>query len=87
MGLGPRWQQPLERGCRFDGWTEHFKPNEWFTAITAAGLDIAWYIHRQRDPDEPLPGDLVEIFVNKRMLQREYDRAIEAGAAEPEPVS
>jgi radical SAM family uncharacterized protein len=76
-----------ERGCRFDGWTEHFKPNEWFTAINAAGLDIAWYIHRQRDPEEPLPWDLVDIFVNKRMLQREYDRAIEAGAAEPEPVS
>ena len=40
-------------------------------------------IHRQRDPDEPLPWDLVDIFVGKRMLKREYQRALADAAAEP----
>ncbi len=65
-----------ERGCRFDGWTEHFDPARWRGAIEAAGLDVDAYIHRQRDPDEPLPWDLVDIFVSKRLLQREYARAL-----------
>ena len=74
-----------ERGCRFDGWTEHFKPASWFEAIDAAGLDLSWYIHRQRSVEEPLPWDIVDIFVTKRMLQREYARAIEAGTSGPAP--
>jgi len=72
-----------ERGCRFDGWMEHLEPERWYQAIEAAGLDLDWYIHRQRDPDEPLPWDLVDIFVSKRMLQREYQRALADAATEP----
>ena len=72
-----------ERGCRFDGWSEHLVPARWYEAIEAAGLDLDWYIHRQRDPDEPLPWDLVDIFVSKRMLKREYQRALADAAKEP----
>ena len=67
-----------ENGCRFDGWSEHFKPDAWLDAIETAGLDLDEYIHRQRDLDEFLPWDHVKIYVEKRLLQREYRRALEA---------
>ncbi len=71
-----------ESGCRFDGWSEHFKPDAWFDAIKDAGLDLGEYVHRQRDLDEFLPWDHVKIFVEKRLLQREYQRALEAAGAD-----
>ena len=70
-----------DRGCRFDGWTEHFRPGAWFAAVADAGVDLDEVIYRHRDPDEPLPWDHIGIHVSKRMLQREYARAL--AAAEP----
>ncbi len=67
-----------ERGNRFDGWLEHFKPAVWFEAIADAGIDLDDMIYRRRDPAEPLPWDHISIHVSKRMLQREYARALEA---------
>ena len=70
-----------DRGCRFDGWMEHFEPEAWFAAVADAGVDLGEMIYRHRDPDEPLPWDHIGIHVSKRMLQREYARAL--AAAEP----
>lgn len=67
-----------ERGCRFDGWLEHFRHDVWFEAIADVGIDLDDVIYRHRDPDEPLPWDHISIHVSKRMLQREYERALEA---------
>ena len=70
-----------DRGCRFDGWMEHFEPEAWFAAVADAEVDLDEMIYRHRDPDEALPWDHIGIHVSKRMLQREYARAL--AAAEP----
>ena len=74
-----------DRGCRFDGWMEHFEPEAWFAAVADAGVDLDELIYRHRDPDEPLPWDHIGIHVSKRLLQREYARAL--AAAEPAEAS
>ena len=74
-----------DRGCRFDGWMEHFKTEAWFAAVADAGVDLDELIYRHRDPDEALPWDHIGIHVSKRMLQREYARAL--AAAEPAEAS
>ena len=76
-----------QKGSRFDGWSEHFRPDAWYAAIREAGIDIDFYIHRQRPLDEVLPWDHIEIFVRRRLLEREYERAMVAAREEPLPAA
>ena len=36
-----------ELGCRFDGWTEHFRPELWEQAFEETGVDPAFYSYRE----------------------------------------
>ncbi len=76
-----------KKGSRFDGWSEHFRPDAWYAAIREAGIDIDFYIHRQRPLDEVLPWDHIEIFVRRRLLEREYERSMAAAREEPLPAA
>ena len=76
--VGRAIRRAWEKGCRFDGWSEHFKPDAWFQAIQDAGLDLDFYIHRHRGLDEFLPWDHIQIYVPKGLLRREYLRGLEA---------
>jgi len=60
---------------------EQFKAEAWVASVTDAEVDLDEMIYRHRDPDEALPWDHIGIHVSKRMLQREYARAL--AAAEP----
>ena len=68
----------FERGCRFDSWAEHFKPDEWAEAFTANGLTMDEYAYRERDLDEPLPWETVDVLTTVAYLKREWKRAMEA---------
>ena len=72
-----------EQGARFDGWSEFFRPDLWFQSIDEAGLDLGFFIYRQRELDEFLPWDHIEIFVQRSMLQREFERALAAASEAP----
>lgn len=67
-----------EKGCRFDSWSEHFKPQAWREAFEEEGLTVEEYAQRFREPEEPLPWDHVDVVVTKSFLQREYKKAMEA---------
>ncbi len=67
-----------ERGCRFDSWAEHFKPDAWAEAFAANGLTMDEYAYRERDLDEPLPWETVDALVTVGYLKREWNRAREA---------
>lgn len=67
-----------ERGCRFDSWAEHFKPDAWAEAFEANGLTMDEYAYRERDLDEPLPWETVDALVTVGYLKREWNRAKEA---------
>lgn len=67
-----------KKGCRFDSWSEHFKPQAWREAFEEEGLTVEEYARRFRELEEPLPWDHVDVVVTKSFLQREYKKAMEA---------
>ena len=67
-----------ERGCRFDSWAEHFKPNAWAEAFEANGRTMDEYAHRERSIDEPLPWETIDALVTSAYLKREWGKAQEA---------
>ena len=62
-------------GCVFDAWNEYFHYDKWLEAFDKNGLSIAFYNERERDIDEILPWDFIDIGVTKAFLKREWERA------------
>ena len=73
--LGAVLAEAVQRGCRFDGWRDHFRWDLWQEAFAAAGLDPAWYL-RQRKTSETLPWDHIDPGVSKDFLLRERQNAL-----------
>ena len=66
-----------QRGCRLDGWSEHFDFHRWQEAFVAADVDPYFYSHRERGWEEVLPWDHIDTGVNKEFLLEEWTRALE----------
>lgn len=64
------------KGARFDSWDEHFKLDVWDESFAELGIDPACYSSRERELDEALPWDHVDILVTKDYLKREYNNAL-----------
>ncbi len=63
-------------GSKFDAWTEQLKYENWLRAFAEAGLDPAFYAHRQRSLDELLPWSHIDVGVTTAFLKREYQRTL-----------
>jgi radical SAM family uncharacterized protein/radical SAM-linked protein len=75
--LGEVLLKAHERGCTFDGWTEHLKWHEWGEAFAASGFDPALYASRERRPSEGLPWGHLHCGVDDEFLKAEGERAKE----------
>jgi radical SAM family uncharacterized protein/radical SAM-linked protein len=64
------------RGCRFDGWTDHFDYVTWRESCDAESIDIDSLVSRARHPDDPLPWDHIDVGVSKRFLRQEWQNAL-----------
>lgn len=73
-------EEAARLGCRFDGWTEQLRRDLWQEAFKRASIDVAFYLHREKEKDEPLPWDHIDVGVRKDFLWREWQQAL---AAEP----
>ena len=62
-------------GCKFDGWTEYFKPQLWEQAFAETGTDLDFYAYRERDYEEILPWDFIHIGVTRKFMEREWEKA------------
>ena len=62
-------------GCKFDGWTEYFKPQLWEQAFAETGTDLDFYAYRERDYEEILPWDIIDPLINREFLIRENEKA------------
>lgn len=62
-------------GCRFDGWSDRFNFRVWENAFSEAGMDVPFYVNRERDLMEPLPWDHIDMKVNKSFLREEWQAA------------
>ncbi len=66
-----------KKGCKFDGWDEHFSYEKWLEAFRDCGIDPEFYAYRKIDHSEILPWDHIDIGVRKEYLMKEHDRAYE----------
>ena len=62
-------------GCLFDSWTEWFDNSKWMEAFEKNDIDLTFYTTRERDMDEILPWDFIDIGVTKRFLASEWEKA------------
>ncbi len=65
-----------ENGCRFDGWAELFDYDKWIESFKQADIDPEFYAVRQRDYDEILPWDFIDVGVTKEYLIKENEKAM-----------
>jgi radical SAM family uncharacterized protein/radical SAM-linked protein len=63
-------------GVRLDGWSEHFRLEDWQQAADQCGIKMESYL-RARTLDEPLPWDHLDCGVDREFLQQEWQRAME----------
>jgi radical SAM family uncharacterized protein len=61
-----------ELGTKFDAWQEYHNHAAWMQAFGEAGLDVAFYTHRERSTDEHLPWDHIDAAVKKKFLIEDY---------------
>jgi radical SAM family uncharacterized protein len=65
-----------EKGCKFDGWGECFKYNTWIESFEELGVNTDFYAARERQLEEVLPWDFIDVGVEKSFLIREYKQAL-----------
>ena len=63
------------KGCKFDGWAEHLKPDMWEESFRENGIDPYFYNARRREYDEILPWDHMDYGVTKKFLVNESVKA------------
>lgn len=62
------------KGCRFDAWREHLRFDLWMEAVEELGYDVEFAL-RERDVDERLPWDHLDVLVDKDWLAADWARA------------
>lgn len=73
--LGAVIKRAWERGCKFDGWDEMYRYDEWVKAFEDVGADIDFYAHRPMAYDETAPWDHLDYMIDKNFFARENKRA------------
>ena len=64
-----------ELGCIYDAWSETFDNQKWEQAILETGTDLSFYTSRERNIDELLPWDFIDIGVTKEFLIHQWQQA------------
>ena len=72
--LGKVLSEAHKLGIKFDGWSDQFSMEKWEEAFSNAGLTKEFYT-RQRDFDEILPWDMIDVGVTKEFLISEAKKA------------
>ena len=70
-------EEAYRLGCLYDSWTESFDNTLWMKAFENTGVDVDFYTLRERNTEELLPWDFIEIGVSKAFLKKEWERAKE----------
>lgn len=61
-----------QRGALFDAWQDQFNYPAWLESFSAAGIEPAFYTHRERSLQEAFPWDHISTGVRKKYLLQEY---------------
>jgi len=80
-GIGPLIEAAFRAGCRFDGWSDHFRYDLWEQVMEALGIHPEEEL-KERSLSDPLPWDFIDCGVEKKYLIEESRKS---GAGEPTP--
>lgn len=83
--LGPVIEKVYREGGVFQEWTEFFRFPLWVESCAALGIDPKTY-HAERQPEDHLPWDFINVGVSREFLAREYEKA-KAGEMTPDCAS
>ena len=72
--LGKVLEEVWRNGGRLDAWTDYFSFERWMDAMDKHGLSVSFYAERERDVNEVLPWDMIDVGVRKDHLKRERER-------------
>lgn len=65
----------FKNGARFDGWSEYFNNDVWMKAFEECNINGDFYAYRERNYNEILPWDFIDIGVNRKYLEIENEKA------------
>ena len=65
-----------EIGCRFDGWSDSFRPERWQDAFDRAGIADPKSWLREKTPGSPLPWDHIDTRISAAYLEEEFKKAV-----------
>ncbi|MGI6547072.1 MAG: TIGR03960 family B12-binding radical SAM protein [Bacillota bacterium] len=68
-------EKACQKGCRFDGWSEHFHFADWLAAFQETGVDPNFYANRTRAFAEVFPWHHLSAGVSQDFLWSERERA------------
>ena len=75
-------EHAYRKGCRLDGWSDHFRFDLWEESIRDLDLDAHVYVHRPRAPEEVFPWDHIDMKVSRAYLWDEWQKALQGGMTE-----
>lgn len=75
-------ERAFRAGCRFDNWSETFRPDLWDVAFVEAGVDQAMFLGAVPHNAE-LPWNVADLLVSVEFLARERDKATEGRTTKP----
>ena len=73
--LAPLLSAAYHNGCQFDGWSDQFRFDLWNQSIVETGISIQEFTTRQRNINEPLPWDHIDIGLTRDFLIAESEKA------------
>lgn len=62
-------------GCIYDAWSEFFQYDIWMKCFEKHQIDPLFYTAREREKEEILPWDFIDIGISKKFLWNEYEKA------------
>ena len=62
-------------GNIYDAWNEYFNYQMWLDKLSENGLSLEFYACREREKDEILPWDFIDVGVTRAFLYREYEKS------------
>lgn len=80
--LGKVLERAWRKGCKFDGWEEHFRYEAWLEAFREEGLDPFWYAGRRLAYNDILPWEHLDTGIRKEFLIDDHRAALRAAGKE-----
>lgn len=74
--IGNAIYEAWKLGCKFDGSENGLDFDKWLHSFEICNIDPKWYAKRERNLEEILPWEFINLGVTKEFLQKEYENAL-----------